>query len=97
MKKANNAKDVNAQAHSDLAALNRRAQRFQREHEIERQKGLHPVNGPPASSSYHPYANQHLYKHRVGTPAVYDTDDPEANPVSLPPVPLLAGACGRAC
>ena len=84
MKKANNAKAVNAQAHSDLAALNRRAQRFQREHEIERQKSSRPFNNH--TSSYpSPYANPQLYKSRSGTPATYDADNPDADPVGLDP------------
>lgn len=69
----------------DIAALNRRAARFQREHEIERQKSSRSFsNGNHnSSSSYASHANTHLFKSRSGTPAAYDAaDEPEANPVS---------------
>ncbi|KAI0372728.1 hypothetical protein BV20DRAFT_963798 [Pilatotrama ljubarskyi] len=63
---------------NDMAALNRRAARFQREHEIERQKSSRQFNNH--NSSYSPYANSQLFKSRSGTPATYDVDNPEANP-----------------
>ncbi|KAI0644191.1 SAC3/GANP/Nin1/mts3/eIF-3 p25 family-domain-containing protein [Trametes meyenii] len=56
---------------NDVAALNRRAARFQREHEIERQKTSRQF------SNQSPYSN---FKSRSGTPAAYDADNPEANP-----------------
>ncbi|RPD64260.1 hypothetical protein L226DRAFT_533569 [Lentinus tigrinus ALCF2SS1-7] len=62
----------------ELAALNRRAARFQREHEIERQKNWRQTNNHTPSSS-HGHLNSHLYKSRSGTPATYDGDEPEAN------------------
>ena len=75
---------------NDIAALNRRAARFQREHEIERQKSSRQFGDPNPSSSYATYANSHLFKSRSGTPATYDADDPEANPVRAPPVMLCS-------
>ncbi|KAI0766582.1 SAC3/GANP/Nin1/mts3/eIF-3 p25 family-domain-containing protein [Trametes elegans] len=56
---------------NDAAALNRRAARFQREHEIERQKTRQ------ANSLNSPYAQ--LYKSRSATPAMFDADGPETN------------------
>ncbi|KAI1793562.1 SAC3/GANP/Nin1/mts3/eIF-3 p25 family-domain-containing protein [Ganoderma leucocontextum] len=67
----------------EIAALNRRAARFQREHEIERQKSSRSFsNGNhSSSSSYASHANTHLFKSRSGTPAAYDAaDEPEADP-----------------
>ncbi|KAI0658008.1 SAC3/GANP/Nin1/mts3/eIF-3 p25 family-domain-containing protein [Cubamyces menziesii] len=70
---------ANALDPDDAAALNRRAARFQREHEIERQKSSRPFNNH--TSSYpSPYANPQLYKSRSGTPATYDADNPDADP-----------------
>ncbi|KAI0741552.1 SAC3/GANP/Nin1/mts3/eIF-3 p25 family-domain-containing protein [Daedaleopsis nitida] len=63
----------------DLAALNRRAARFQREHEIERQKSWRQPSNHSSSSSYGTHANSHLYKSRSGTPATHDGDEPETN------------------
>ncbi|EIW58760.1 uncharacterized protein TRAVEDRAFT_29241 [Trametes versicolor FP-101664 SS1] len=64
----------------DAAALNRRAARFQREHDIERQKSSRPFGTHP-SSSHSPYTNQQLFnKTRSGTPAAYDADNPDADP-----------------
>ncbi|KAI0726722.1 SAC3/GANP/Nin1/mts3/eIF-3 p25 family-domain-containing protein [Fomitopsis betulina] len=54
----------------DLAALNRRAARFQREHELERQKGSHGQTG----HAHSPYS--HIFANRSGTPAL-DGDAPE--------------------
>lgn len=76
----------------DIAALNRRAARFQREHEIERQKSSRSFsNGNHnSSSSYGSHANTHLFKSRSGTPAAYDAaDEPEADPVSPGQAPLV--------
>ncbi|KAH9940929.1 SAC3/GANP/Nin1/mts3/eIF-3 p25 family-domain-containing protein [Epithele typhae] len=83
-KKANAlAKTLSAQAAAaganDLVALNRRAQRFQREHEIERQKSSRQ-SGNPSSHSSSSFANNPPFKSRSGTPANYDTDEPEVNP-----------------
>ncbi|KAH9888947.1 SAC3/GANP/Nin1/mts3/eIF-3 p25 family-domain-containing protein [Cubamyces lactineus] len=70
---------ANALDPDDAAALNRRAARFQREHEIERQKSSRPFNNH--TSPYpSPYANPQLYKSRSGTPATYDADNPDADP-----------------
>ena len=82
-KKANNAaKAFNAQATNDIAALNRRAARFQREHEIERQKRHNSSHNPSPACS--PYANPPLFNSRSGSPSNYDADEPEANPVRVP-------------
>lgn len=67
---------------NDVAALNRRAARFQREHDIERQKSYRQLNNHSSSSSYGTHAN-HLFKSRSGTPATYDADEPEANTVCV--------------
>ncbi|KAI0825895.1 SAC3/GANP/Nin1/mts3/eIF-3 p25 family-domain-containing protein [Irpex lacteus] len=59
---------------NDQAALSRRAARFQREHEIERQKQLHSSS----SLQFHPPSQ---YQHsRTATPGAFGADDPEANP-----------------
>ncbi|CCM00363.1 uncharacterized protein FIBRA_02393 [Fibroporia radiculosa] len=63
---ASNALDPN-----DLAALNRRAARFQREHEIERQKGLQSIG-----HAHHHFSNSH-FTSRTDSP--FDADEPEAN------------------
>ncbi|KAI0705133.1 SAC3/GANP/Nin1/mts3/eIF-3 p25 family-domain-containing protein [Cytidiella melzeri] len=60
---------------NDHAALNRRAARFQREHEIERQKIIHSSS---SSLSFHPPS-----QHRNSTQGIYGfmhPDDPEADP-----------------
>ena len=63
---------------SDQAALNRRAARFHREHELERQKGSH--NGSYSSSlPAHRQVTQ-FNNSRSNTPS-YSGDEPEANPV----------------
>lgn len=59
---------------SDHAALNRRAMRFQREHEIERQKSM----GGHSSSSQAFRSSQ--FDSRSATQGYYG-DDPEADPV----------------
>ncbi|EJF64140.1 hypothetical protein DICSQDRAFT_54014 [Dichomitus squalens LYAD-421 SS1] len=65
---------------NDLAALNRRAARFQREHEIERQKSSRPFGNHSSTSSYPSHANNHLFKSRSGTPAAFDgADEPETS------------------
>ncbi len=66
----------------ELAALNRRAARFQREHEIERQKSWRQSKNHSSSSTYGTHTNSHPYKSRSGTPAICDVDEPEANGVS---------------
>ncbi|TFK39401.1 SAC3/GANP/Nin1/mts3/eIF-3 p25 family-domain-containing protein [Crucibulum laeve] len=75
-KNASNAVDFN-----DQAALNRRAQRFQREHEIERAK----LNGGVATMSLKSnQQNGHLFKNRVlgsrSASPFTAADDPEADP-----------------
>jgi hypothetical protein len=67
----------------DRAALNRRAERFRREHEIEKQK--QNGGGGQASSlrannqrTTHPFVNLS----RSATP-IANADDPEADPVSI--------------
>jgi SAC3 family protein LENG8/THP3 len=66
----------------DRAALNRRAERFRREHELEKQK--QNGGGGQASSlranqrTAHPFVNHS----RSATPFA-DADDPEANPVRV--------------
>ncbi|KAI0820347.1 SAC3/GANP/Nin1/mts3/eIF-3 p25 family-domain-containing protein [Trametes gibbosa] len=62
----------------DAAALHRRAARFQREHDIERQKSSRQFNNH--NSSHLPYTNSKLFKSRSGTPAPYDMDNPDADP-----------------
>ena len=67
----------------DRATLNRRAERFRREHELEKQK--HNGGGGQASSlrtnqrTAHPFVNLS----RSATPFA-NADDPEADPVSAP-------------
>ncbi|KII85821.1 hypothetical protein PLICRDRAFT_44236 [Plicaturopsis crispa FD-325 SS-3] len=68
--KANNAN--NALDPSDQAALNRRAQRFQREHEIERQK---TVGGHHLNATYNNSRGASPAPFGMGNP-----DDPEADP-----------------
>jgi len=64
---------------NDQAALHRRAARFQREHEIERQK----QNGGHASfSQSHPLQNTHFFTSRSHTPM--NADEPEANNPNVP-------------
>jgi len=62
----------------DHAALSRRAARFQREHEIERQKSLHSSS---SSLSFHPPSQYHHFS-RSGTPGtpLLNPDDPEGDP-----------------
>ena len=68
---------------SDQAALNRRAQRFQREHELERQKN----NGGGYSGNLKAnYNHSHLFESRAssGSASPWGAggyDDPEADPV----------------
>ncbi|KAJ3550567.1 hypothetical protein NM688_g5045 [Phlebia brevispora] len=59
---------------NDLEALNRRAQRFQREHQIERQKqfGIHPPSLQDSRSGS-------SYASRSGTPGMFG-DEPEGDP-----------------
>lgn len=82
MKNAASSLDLN-----DQAALNRRAERFQREHEIERQKNLRP-NGsqivPKANSQGVHLLNRIWRADSPSTPGL-NPDDPEADPVCLTP------------
>jgi hypothetical protein len=69
---------------SDQAALSRRAQRFQREHELERQKN--GMFGGQASLKAN-YQSAHLFNNRNSRPAspssfAPNADEPEADPVS---------------
>ena len=66
----------------DRAALNRRAERFRREHEIEKQK--QNGGGGQASSLRAGQRNAHPFVNlsRSATP-IANADDPEANPVSV--------------
>ncbi|OCH90997.1 hypothetical protein OBBRIDRAFT_818983 [Obba rivulosa] len=59
---------------NDVAALNRRAARFQREHELERQKNMRANGGQGFLQ-----ANPHLFQSRSTTPS-FDGDEPEVNP-----------------
>ena len=64
---------------NDQAALNRRAARFQREHDIERQKQLHNSS---SSLTFHPPSQYHHYQqNRLSTPGSFGSDDPEVDPV----------------
>jgi len=65
----------NALDPNDLAALNRRAARFQREHELERQKGARSHTG----HAHNPYSNSHVFSSQ--TDSQFDGDEPEANPM----------------
>ncbi|PCH44375.1 hypothetical protein WOLCODRAFT_138966 [Wolfiporia cocos MD-104 SS10] len=60
---------TNALDPNDMAALNRRAARFQREHEIERRKGL-------AGHAHNPYSHASAPR---ADPMPMDLDEPEAN------------------
>lgn len=68
---------------NDPEALNRRAQRFQREHQIERQKkfGIHA----PSLQESRPSVSFHS---RSATPGLFG-DDPEGDPVRTLPVWLM--------
>jgi hypothetical protein len=68
----------------EQAALNRRAQRFQREHELERQKN--GMSGGQASLKAK-YQSAHLFDNRdsrAASPSSFalNADEPEADPVS---------------
>jgi hypothetical protein len=74
-----------------MAALNRRAQRFQREHELERHKTISGNgNGSTYGSQTSLGANHHIAHvfnsrttMRVDSPSLFgNPDDPEADPVS---------------
>lgn len=64
---------------NDQAALNRRAERFQREHELEKTKHSRSAGAVKANQHY-----SHLYSNlsRSGSPYATTGDDPEADPVS---------------
>jgi len=72
---------------NDQAALNRRAQRFQREHEIERQKGKNNGNisfhgGQASFKAHYPLAHLSNDPSRTSSPSnLGNPDDPEADPV----------------
>jgi hypothetical protein len=68
---------------NDQAALNRRAQRFQREHELERTKGTRNGNQTFDSNPHraHLFQNQ-IAGSRSGSPYTA-SDQPEADPVSV--------------
>jgi hypothetical protein len=61
----------------DRAALDKRAQRFQREHEIEREKSR---NGGQASLKAN-YNTSHLFNNSRSASPFGAADDPEADPV----------------
>ena len=68
---------------SDQAALNRRAQRFQREHDLARQKNTGNGGGYGGGFKLH---NNHLFRDRgpSGSASPWGAggyDDPEADPV----------------
>lgn len=69
----------------DQAALNRRAERFHREHEIERQKSLR-INGSQSTLKTNSQG-AHLLNRiwRADSPSTFgpNPDDPEADPVGL--------------
>ncbi|PPQ66663.1 hypothetical protein CVT26_009417 [Gymnopilus dilepis] len=62
---------------NDQAALNRRAERFQREHELERTKHSRSAGAVKANQHY-----SHLYSNpsRSGSPYAATGDEPEADP-----------------
>lgn len=69
----------------DQATLNRRAERFHREHEIERQKNLR-VNGSQSvlrTNSQGAHLLNRIW--RADSPSTFgpNPDDPEADPVGL--------------
>jgi hypothetical protein len=93
---ANKSSTVLALDVGDRATLNRRAERFRREHELEKQK----QNGGGQASSLrannprtaHPLVNLS----RSATPFA-NADDPEADPVRTAPLldsPALSSSCG---
>ena len=69
----NNVFDVN-----DRAALDRRAARFAREHQIEAQKTMKGST----SNTWKNARNAHIYDHSRPASPFVDSDDPEADPVS---------------
>jgi hypothetical protein len=95
-------KNANPLDFNDQATLNRRAERFQREHEIERQKGM--KNG---SVSFHGgqvslkanYPNAHVSNgrdySRMSSPSNFgNPDDPEADPVCFALISqFIVGIC----
>ncbi len=76
----------------DRAVLNRRAERFRREHEIEKQK--QNGGGGQASSLRASQRNAHPFVNlsRSATPFA-NADDPEADPVSVLLSRLFFGFC----
>ena len=69
----------------DQAALNRRAERFQREHDIERQKNLRTNGSQSTLKGNHQGAHLLNRIWRADSPSTFGSnpDDPEANPVGL--------------
>jgi SAC3 family protein LENG8/THP3 len=67
---------------NDQAALSRRAQRFQREHEIERTK----TNG---ALQHHGHLFHHAGTSRSFSPSSFAADDPEVNTVTVYVVSLF--------
>lgn len=67
----------------DQAALNRRAERFHREHELERQKSLRINSGQNTPKSNSPGAHLLDRMWRADSPSTLgsNSDDPEADPV----------------
>ena len=63
-----------SQDHLDQAALNRRAERFSREHEIERQKSLKGGQNP---SHHVSFINRIQNNSRSGSSTPYPADGPE--------------------
>ncbi len=70
--------------YNDQLALNRRAERFQREHELERTKHLRNGHQSLNGSNHHAYShgNRTLNNSRAGS-VVPGVDEPEGDPVSL--------------
>lgn len=75
----------------DQAALNRRAERFQREHDIERQKSMRGQASLQANNQH-----SHLFNRisRSDSPSAFGTnsDDPEADPVRSYPLAVNVNA-----
>jgi len=67
--------------YNDQLALNRRAERFQREHELERMKHLRNGHQSLSGSNHHAYSHGH-HNSRAGS-VVPGVDEPEGDPVSL--------------
>jgi SAC3 family protein LENG8/THP3 len=66
----------------DRAALNRRAERFRREHELEKQK-QNGGGGQALSLRINPRTTHPFVNHSRSTTPFANADDPEADPVSV--------------